>query len=106
MNHSRMNLLFKVEERNTPPHDLADVAEVWTQHGKVWGQIVTQSGREYRESDQMHSQAKQVIYSQYYPAAKPQMRLSAENRTFEVESVYPMNGQYMRTQWNVIEVTP
>ena len=104
MRHERLNTKMQLEQRITPPHDLADTAEEWQVVTSIWGHIASQSGREYRESDQMHAQRKHVIYTHYYKDAAPLMRLRAGNRLFEVESVYPMNGQRFRTQWNVVEV--
>lgn len=106
VNHNRMNMLLTVEHRTTPPHDLAEVDEVWKEHGKVWGHVASQTGREYRQSDQMESANKHVIYTQFYPSADSRMRLKYGARTFHVEAVYPLNGQSMRTQWNVVEVLP
>jgi len=71
----------------TQDADTGEVSETWSTLGQVWAEVAPLSGRELFAAQQVEAQVSHQVTTRYRGDVTPNMRISHNSRTLNIESV-------------------
>ena len=88
MRAGRLNKKIIIESKTEVIDSVGDVAETWSTFATVWAEVRTQSGREFIQAKETHSELTHVVTMRYLSGVTPKMRINNGGEYLNILSVF------------------
>ena len=82
-----------IESKVDTVNSVGDAIPAWSTFATVWAEIVTQSGREFQNAQQIHSTLNLMLKIRYIDGVLPQMRINNGGRYYNILSSVDPDGR-------------
>lgn len=88
MRAGRLNTKILIESKTEVIDSVGDVTETWSTFADTWAEVRTQSGKEFINARQAHSELTHVVTTRYISGVTSKMRVNNGGVYYNILSVF------------------